>query len=87
MDATRSGSCNTLSSRLFKAPLWPVVGALRLPKRLTERGSVDSASRRVEFEWPGGGRLVCVDPSYGTKNGAVPLVPFVVEGRVVGWTS
>jgi hypothetical protein len=55
---------------------------LRLAKRYTERGSADATSHRVEFEWPGGGRLVCVDPSYGTKNAAVPLVPFVLDGSV-----
>ena len=57
---------------------------LRLPKRLTDRGTVDMSSRRVEFVWPGGGCLVCVDPSYGTKDAAVPVVPFELEGRVVG---
>jgi hypothetical protein len=56
----------------------------RLPKRFMQRGKADAESRSVEFEWPSGGRLICVDPDYGTKSAPARLVPYVVTGRIVG---
>jgi hypothetical protein len=56
----------------------------RLPKRFTDRAIVVEESRRVEFDWPGGGHLVCVDPSYGTNNAPVPIEPYLLDGLVLG---
>lgn len=54
----------------------------RLARRFTEIGRTDDDRRHVDFEWPDGGHLICVDPSYGTKSAPVPLVPFVItEGN------
>lgn len=68
------------SPRRWSSDTW----AEGLPRRTTVRASADRHKRHSDFPWSGGQHIICVDPDFGADAAAVPLVPLIVNGEVLG---